>query len=133
MPEKCGDVKRRIREGSGKITPRTNNLKISVGSGLRGYRALLISAHAQPPAPIFQARADERAEERMRLQRLRFEFRVELASEEPRMVRHFHDFNVHTIRRAARNAETSACERLVKFAIKFVPMSMALGNFRGPV
>ena len=47
---------------------------------------------AQAVMAIFQAGADERGEERMRRQRLRFEFGMKLAADEPRMVRRLRRF-----------------------------------------
>ena len=57
---------------------------------------------AQAVMAIFQAGADERREQRMRRQRLRFEFRMKLAADEPRMIRRFDNFDVNAVRRLAR-------------------------------
>src|SRR5262252_455696 len=46
---------------------------------------------------IFIRRAHEGAEQRMRLERLRLEFRMELASDEVRMVRQLHHLDIGPI------------------------------------
>ena len=79
---------------------------------------------------IFEAGADERGEERMRSQRLGFEFRMELAADEPRVVGGFDNFYVNAVRSASGDAEAGAGERVFVFAIEFVAMAMALGNFQ---
>ena len=45
-------------------------------------------------ALVIERRADEGGEKRMRLERLGFEFGVELAAEEVRMARYLHDLNI---------------------------------------
>jgi len=49
------------------------------------------------PRAVFMRGADESREERMRLERLRFEFRVELAAETPGMVGQLANFDVNAI------------------------------------
>ncbi len=49
--------------------------------------------------PMLVRCADERSEERMRLERFRFEFGMELASDEVRMVRQFDHLDVSSIGR----------------------------------
>ena len=50
---------------------------------------------------VLEGGADESREERMGLKRLRLEFRVELATEKPGVIRHFHNFNVIFVGSAA--------------------------------
>jgi hypothetical protein len=52
---------------------------------------------------IFEGGPNERAEERVRLERLRFKLRMKMAAEKPRMLRRFYDFHVIFIGRAAGN------------------------------
>ena len=75
---------------------------------------------------VFDAGADEGSEKRMRSQRFGFEFGVELAAEEPRVVGSFDDFDVHTVWGASGDAEAGAGERVFVFAIEFVAVAMAL-------
>ena len=77
---------------------------------------------------VFKARAHERGKQRMRSERLGFEFGVKLAAHEPRVVGNFHDLDVRAIGRAARDAEPGVGERRSVFAIEFVAMAMAFGN-----
>ena len=93
----------------------------------------LISGHAKARAPILQAGANKRGKKRMRSERLRFELRMKLATNEPGMIRHLDDFDIHAIGRPPGNPESSARERLLVLAIKFVAMAMALGDFEHAV
>src|SRR5215475_11444613 len=54
---------------------------------------------------LFQRGAHERGEERMRLERLGFEFRMELAAQKPRVLGRFDDLDVVFVRSAASDAE----------------------------
>src|SRR6202035_3611422 len=68
--------------------------------------------------------AKEGCKQRMRLKRLGFELWMELAAQEPRMVRDFADFHVHAVRRLAGNAHTACRENLLVFPIELVTMPM---------
>lgn len=57
---------------------------------------------------IFQAGADEGGEERVRSQGFGFEFGVELAAYEPRMIRSLDYFHVDAVGGASGDAETGA-------------------------
>ena len=67
------------------------------------------SFHRIPEAllPVSNAGANESGEKRMRRQRLGLEFGMELAADEPRMVRNFDDLHVDAIGRATGDAEAS--------------------------
>ena len=75
---------------------------------------------------VFKARAHERGKQRMRSERLGFEFGMELAADEPGVVRGFDDFDVHAVGCASGDAETGAGERFFVLAIEFVAVAMAL-------
>src|SRR5579872_35612 len=75
-----------------------------------------------------QRRLDESPEQRMRIERPRFQLRVELASEEPWMSLQFHDLDQVLIGRKAGREETDAFEALAIVIVHFVAMAMALGN-----
>ena len=57
---------------------------------------------------IVEAGADEGGKERMRRERLGLEFWMELAAEEPGVIGHFDDLDVHAVGSAAGDAETGA-------------------------
>ena len=61
-------------------------------------------------------------------QRLRFEFRVELAAQEPRMIRQLNDFHEVLVGRYAGNNQPIVRQRLFKLAIEFVAVAVPLGN-----
>src|SRR5690348_123177 len=77
--------------------------------------------------------ADERSEERMRRERLGLEFRMELATEKPRMIRRLDNFHINAIGRLAADFEARSSERLFIIAIKFVAMAVTFRNFRRSV
>src|ERR1700690_2097485 len=58
---------------------------------------------------------------------------MELAADEPGMVRHLDDLHVHAIGSASGDTEAGARKRLIVFAIEFVAVAMALRNLRLPV
>src|ERR1700691_2446294 len=74
-------------------------------------------------------RGDKRAEQRMRLQRLRLELGMELASDEMRMIRQFHHLNVCAVRRRTRDSQPCRHHWLFVFAVEFVTMAVALADF----
>ena len=83
----------------------------------RGTRFILL---------VFQRRADERREQWVRFQWFRFEFRVELAAEEPRVVRRLDNFHVILIRRASRDAQSCGNQGLFVVAVEFVVVAVPL-------
>ncbi len=88
------------------------------------------------PAPVgtpVQGGPEERREQRMRFQRLRFEFGMELAAEIPGMIRQFADFDVHAIGSLAGKPQAMRCQHAFKLAIEFVAMAMALADLRSAV
>src|SRR5664279_744366 len=64
----------------------------------------------------------------MRFQRLRFEFRVELASQEEGMVRQFDDLDIGAVGRRSTDAQSRSGERSLVFAIEFVAMAVTLAD-----
>src|ERR1700693_3702371 len=73
-------------------------------------------------------RRDERAEQRMRLQRLRLELGMKLASDEMRMIRQSHNLNVSSVGRRAGDVQPSRHHRLFVLAVEFVTMAVALAD-----
>src|SRR5579863_9344119 len=71
---------------------------------------------------------DERAEQRMRLERPGFELGVKLAAEVPGVVLYFANFHVGAIRRFAGDPEAVRGQYFLEFAVKFVAMPMALAD-----
>jgi len=49
-------------------------------------------------SPVIESRAHERSKQRMRLQWLRFEFGMELAAQEPRMIGQLANLDVDAVR-----------------------------------
>src|SRR5580693_3521854 len=83
-----------------------------------------------PLRAMLISRRDKRTEQRMRLQGLRLELRMKLASDEMRMVRQFHHLDVSAIRRRPGDAQSSSHHRLLVFAVKFVTMAVALADLQ---
>src|SRR5262249_53190987 len=69
---------------------------------------------------------DESSEQRMRAQRLRFEFRVELNSQIPGMPWQLDDLHELPVERAADDTQPAFDERLLIEAIELVPVAVAL-------
>src|SRR5215472_172810 len=83
-----------------------------------------------PLQAVLIRRADKRPEQRMGLEWLRFEFRMELAAYKMRMVWKFDNLNVSSIRRRSGDTHSGSRHRLFIFAIEFVPMPVALADLR---
>src|SRR5208282_5963982 len=77
---------------------------------------------------VFVSSAHERLKQRMRLQRLRFEFRMELASDEKRMARNLDDLNVSAVRSRAGNAQPGRDHGLLILAVELVTMPVPLAD-----
>ena len=74
---------------------------------LANIRSDGIGRLAETLTAVFDAGANERREKRVRRERLGFEFRMELAADEPGMVGNFDDLDVDAVGRAAGDAEAS--------------------------
>src|SRR5579884_4078449 len=73
-------------------------------------------------------RTNKSLEQRMRFQRPRFEFWMELATQEPGMVANLDDFDVSPVRGLAGDLEPVGNERGFVFAVEL--MAVAFGNFK---
>src|ERR1039457_5262723 len=114
---------------SGRPCPnRSNSIATRVAYLRLGLRVRL-RQRRQPPPPVFIRRADERFEQRMRLHGLGFELGMELASQEPRMVRNFADLHVRAVRRLSRNPQPGSLQTLFIFPVELVAMPVALLDF----
>src|ERR1035438_1876759 len=82
---------------------------------------------------ILVGSSHECLEQRMRLQRLRLEFRMKLAPDKKRMSRNLHHLYISSIRSRTRNTQPSRHHRLLILTVKFVTMPVALADFRLPV
>src|SRR2546426_7458214 len=92
-----------------------------------------LAARARALLPELGRGPDKSLEERMRFERSRLEFRVELAAQEPGMVADLHDLDIGPIRRLARQVESTAHQGLLILPVKLVAVAMALGNLRPAV
>src|SRR6185437_14284248 len=99
----------------------------SVGVGF-SVNLSRVRFHRIPEAflTVPHARANECGENRMRRERFGFEFRMELASDEPRVIRTLDDLHVNAIGCAAGDAEACIGQSFLVVAIEFVAMAMAL-------
>jgi len=66
----------------------------------------------------------------MRLQRLRLELRMELAAEEVRMARDFHDLDISCVGRGAAQPQSAASKQRFVLAIELVPVPVPLADLR---
>ena len=82
--------------------------------------------------PVFVARGDELAEERMRLEGLGFEFGMELAAEEVGVAGNLDDLDVGRVGRGAADAQAGAGEQRFVLAVELVAVAVALADFGCP-
>src|SRR5262249_30815896 len=75
-----------------------------------------------------ERRADECGEQRMRLERLGFELRMEMANEKPRGVRCLDDFHVIIVRRPSGDTQSGGPEDLFGLAVEIVTVAMPLAD-----
>src|SRR5262245_12513720 len=73
--------------------------------------------------------ANKSREERMRFERFGFELGMELAAEEPWMIRSLDDLDVILVGSASGDAKTRAGQNFFVVAIEFVAMTMAFADF----
>ena len=87
---------------------RIGTLPFHLIGGVDGARFGVGGGYALALMAVFDAGADEGGEERVRGQGLGFEFGMELAAYEPRVVGGFDDFDVHAVGCASGDAEAGA-------------------------
>src|ERR1019366_5656678 len=114
---------------SGRPCPnRSNSIATRVAYLRLGLRVRL-RQRRQPPPPVLIRRADERFEQRMRLHGLRFELGMELASQEPRMVRNFADLHVGAVGRLPGNTQSGRLQTFFIFPVELIAVPVALLDF----
>src|SRR5258708_25438087 len=74
---------------------------------------------------VLDGRSNEGGEERVRLQRLGFDFWMELTAEEPGMIGRLDDFDGIFIPRAAGDAQSRGDQRFLGCAVEFVAVAVA--------
>src|ERR1044071_2040431 len=82
-------------------------------------------------ATLYQARlryrgADKRYEQRVRLEQARFQLRMELHANEPRMVGNFHDLRQNAVRRHAGEPQPLPLQPFLVVDVHFIAMTVAL-------
>src|SRR3546814_900442 len=82
---------------------------------------------------LLHRRFDETSEQRMRIERLRLEFRMELHPDKPWMVRALNDFRQHAVGRHARKDEPALFELFEIRAVDLITMAVALADVVGAI
>src|SRR3546814_10424523 len=82
---------------------------------------------------LLHRRFDETREQRMRIERLRLEFRMELHPDKPWMVRALNDFRQHAVGRHARKDEPALFELFAIRAVDLITMAVALADVVGAI
>src|SRR5260370_41497392 len=95
--------------------------------------AALAMTMALHEARLIERGADERGEERVRLEWARFELGVELHADVPGVIGKLDDLRQNAVRRHARKPEPGFFEALLVTDIDLVPMAMALADAGGAV
>ena len=85
----------------------------------------------RPPfQPVLVSSPNESLEQRMRLQRLRFELRMELASDEMRMVRKLNHLHISSVRRRPRNPQPARRQCFLILTIEFITMPVPFADLK---
>src|SRR3569832_1311315 len=74
--------------------------------------------------------SNERREQWMRIERTRFQFGVELHSDEPGMIWDLHDLRQSSVRRPAGDDQTVLAEWLCVLRVYLIAMAMTFGDLR---
>src|SRR3546814_916003 len=82
---------------------------------------------------LLHRRFDESREQRMRIEWLRFELRVELDPDKPRMVGTLNDFRQHAVGRHARKDEAALLQAFAIGAVDFIAVAMPLADVVGTI
>src|SRR5579859_994 len=82
---------------------------------------------------LLECCANERREQRMRLERLRLQFRMELHADEPGMVRELDDLGQHAVRRHAGELQARRLQPLLVADVHFIAMTVAFRNVGGAI
>src|SRR5580698_315366 len=93
-------------------------------------RRLLVGS---PFRAMLIRRAYECMKQRMRLERLRLEFRMELAADKMRMVGQLHHLHVSSIGGRTGDAQSRRRQRPFILAVEFITMPVALADFGRPI
>src|SRR6185369_2224353 len=105
-----------------------------LGGGVRGHNDGLGAARltGQPRSVflVFEGCSDKGGEQRMRFERPGFEFGVELAAEEPRVLGGFDDFDVVFVGGATGDAKAGGDEDLFVVAVEFVSVTVTFADFQ---
>src|SRR5216683_240555 len=78
--------------------------------------------------PILVRRTRKRLKQRVRFQRLRFEFRMKLAPDEEWMTGNLNHLDISAVWSRPRNAQTSSHHRLFILAVELVTMTVAFAD-----
>ena len=74
--------------------------------------------------------SDKVAEQRVRLQRLRFELRMKLAAQEERVTRNLNDLDIRRVRCGAGQAQACTGEDGLVLPVELIPVTMAFRDLR---
>src|ERR1700744_5188137 len=81
--------------------------------------------------PVLVRSRDKRAKQGMWLQRLGFELRVELATQEERVTGDLDNLHVGRVRRGASDAQTGSREQRLVFPVELVTMAVPFADLGG--
>src|SRR6266571_7712474 len=105
-----------------------NDLRGCPRRSAEGRSVLRLGDAAHAAFLMLDGGADKRGEERMRLEWLGLEFRMELAAEEPGMLRRLDDLHVVFVRRASRDAQSGWGKNFFVFSVELVAVPVALAD-----
>src|SRR5208283_619057 len=114
----------RIKSGRGvRRSAQRGRMRLRLASWAWGCRPGLLQS-------MLQRRPNELRKQRMRIEWLRLEFRVKLATQEPRMVGCLNDLHVILVGRPTGNFQSGRRQNLLVFAIEFVTVPVPLADLQ---
>src|SRR5947207_6586002 len=117
-------------KASGEPAPKRTPAATSIACGVLDISQ---QRSGQAALPILVRGADEGAEQRVRLERLRFELGMELAPEIPGVIADLTDLDIGVIRRLAGDPQPCGGQDLLILAVEFVAVAVPLTDLRGAV
>src|SRR3546814_895818 len=91
-----------------------------------------IARESDQPA-LLHRRFDEAGEQRMRVKRLRFQLRVELHADKPRMIGPLDDFGQRSVGRHARKDQPVLFQRFAVVDVHLIAVAMPLADLACPI
>src|SRR5687767_9823452 len=107
---------------------RANGLSLPISRLWIFTRRGFVMAATLHQARLRHGRADKRYEQRVRLEQARLQLRMELHTNEPRMIGNFHDLRQDAVRRHAGEQQPLLLQLFLVVDVHFITMAVPLGD-----